>query len=141
MAAKKVEKKESFWQQYKFYIVGLLGAVLLISFFGVQGVAVSYQTDGGEVYTAKMDFSAFNFCINCMSVTDNAADIIQMDMFTFSPKDSAVTKAANALYELAGKKEGEFLVSVSGVMGNNDKNAEELVALLESKGYQAKPMG
>ncbi len=140
MAAKKTEQKESFWQQYKFYIVGLLGAILLVSFFGVQSVVVSYQTETGESYSAKMDFTAFGMCINCMGVTDNAQDIVEKELFTFSMKKDCVIKAANALYEIAEKEDGEFLVRVSGVMGNNDKNTENLIDLLESKGYQAEPM-
>ena len=140
MAAKKNEKKESFWQQYKFYIVGLLGAMLLVSFFGVQSVVVSYQTKDGESYSAKMDFTVFNMCINCMGVTDNAQDIVEKDLFTFSMKEDCVLKAANALYEIAEKEEGEFLVRVNGVIGNNDKNTEQMIDLLESKGYEANPM-
>lgn len=140
MAAKKAEKKESFWQQYKFYIVGLLGAILLLSFFGVQSVVVSYQTEDGESYSAKMDFTVFDMCINCMGVTDNAQDIVEKELFTFSMKEDCVIKAANALYEIAEKEEGEFLVRVSGVVGNNEKNTENMIDLLESKGYQAKSM-
>ncbi len=140
MAAKKTEQKESFWQQYKFYIVGLLGAILLVSFFGVQSVVVSYQTKDGESYSAKMDFTAFNMCINCIGVTDNALDIVEKDLFTFSMKNDCVVKAANALYEIAEKEEGEFLVRVNGVIGNNEKNTQNMIDLLESKGYEANPM-
>ena len=140
MAAKNRDQKESFWQQYKFYIVGLLGAILLVSFFGVQSVVVSYQTKDGESYSAKMDFTIFNICINCMGVTDNAQDIVQEDLFTFSEKNKCVVKAADALYRIAEEEEGSFLVRVSGVMGNNDKNTEKLIDLLESEGYQAKTM-
>ncbi len=140
MAAKKSEKKESFWQQYKFYIVGLLGAVLLVSFFGVQSVVLSYQTNDGESYSAKLEFTAFNLCINCMSLTDNAGDIVEKELFTFSQKEESIKKAANALYEIAEKEEGKFMLSVSGVMGNNDKNEESLILLLQEEGYQAEPM-
>lgn len=140
MAAKKTEQKESFWQQYKFYIVGLLGAILLVSFFGVQSVVVSYQTTSGESYSAKMDFTFFGMCINCMGVTDNAQDIVEKDLFTFSMKKDSVVKAANALYEIAEKEGGEFLVRVSGVLGNNDENTDALIELLEDHGYQANLM-
>ena len=47
MASNKNEKKESFWQQYKFYIIGLLGAIMLVCFFGVQSVVITYQTKEG----------------------------------------------------------------------------------------------
>lgn len=137
MAAKNKEQKESFWQQYKFYIVGLLGAILLVSFFGVQSVVVSYQTESGESYSAKMDFTVFNMCINCMGMTNNAQDIVEKELFTFSMKEDCVIKAADALYEIAQKEEGAFLVRVSGVMGNNEKNTQNMIDLLESKGYQA----
>ena len=140
MAAKKTEQKESFWQQYKFYIVGLLGAILLVSFFGVQSIVVSYQTESGESYSAKMDFTFFGMCINCMGVTDNAQEIVEKELFTFSMKKDSVVKAANALYEIAQKEEGKFLVRVSGVIGNNENNTEDMIDLLESKGYQANPM-
>ena len=140
MAVNKVEQKESFWQKYKFYIVGLLGAILLVSFFGVQSVVISYQTNDGESYSAKMEYTAFNLCINCMSLTDNASSIVEKELFTFSPKEESICKAANALFEIAEKEEGQFLVSVSGVMGNNDKNEEHLIHLLQDQGFQAASM-
>lgn len=140
MAKKQAANNETFWQRYKFYIIGLLGAILLVCFFGVQSVVISYRTDAGESYSAKMDFTVFDFCINCMAMTENAGDIVEKELFIFSNKEEAVQKAAAALQEIAGTKEGEILVRVSGVIGSSNENTAEMIAHLESLGYEAIPM-
>ncbi len=140
MASKKKENQETFWQRYKFYIIGLLGAVLLVCFFGVQSIVISYQTEAGESYTAKMDFTVFDFCISCMSMTENAGDIVEKEIFILSDKEEAVRKAASALQEIAGTEEGKILIRASGVIGNSQKNTDEMITYLEGLGYKAVPM-
>ena len=140
MASKKTQTNETFWQRYKFYIIGLLGALLLVSFFGVQSVVISYQTEAGESYTAKMDFTVFDLCINCMSMTENAGDIVQKELFILSDKEEAVQKAAAALQDIAGTEEGKILIRASGVIGSSQEKTEALIAHLEGLGYEAVPM-
>ncbi len=140
MASKQTKGNETFWQRYKFYIIGLLGAIMLVCFFGVQSVVISYQTDAGESYSAKMDFTVFDLCINCMSMTENAGDIVEKELFILSNKEEAVQKAASALEEIAGTEEGKFLIRSSGVVGNSQENTTALIAHLEDLGYKAVPM-
>lgn len=135
MANKNIEQKESFWQRYKFLIIGLLGAVIFLSFFSVQSVNLSYKV-GEEAYTVKMDYTMFNFCINCTPLTDNASEIVEKEVFVFSGKEDTIKRAAKSLVEIAENKEGQFLVDHSGVVGND----EELLKILKNMGYTAAPM-
>jgi hypothetical protein len=132
-------EKETFWQRYKFYIIGLLGAVCLLCFFGVQSVSMSYRV-GEKYYTVKMEYTMFDMCLNCMAMSDNAGAIVEKEMFAFTGKKESVKRAAKALQEIAGTKEGEFVIRTGGVVGNSTDNTKELVAYLETLGYEASVM-
>ncbi len=136
MSAKQQEEKLTFWQRYRFYFIGFIGAFLLIGSMSVQNIILSYKTADGTQYAAKLDYSAYGICLRCYGSTKNANDIVEKEIFFMNTKKKSVANAASALKEIAAE-EGTFQVRVGGVLGNNKKNTAETVAYLESLGYTA----
>lgn len=137
MGAKQQEEKKSFWDRYKFYLIGFVGAVLLIGSMSVQNVVVNYQTTEGTQYAVKLDYSAFGMCLRCYSATKNTADIVEKAIFFGTGKEKSVKNAAEGLAEIAETADGTFQLRVGGLLGNNEKNTAKLVEYLETLGYNA----
>lgn len=135
---KKEKKKEGFWQNYKYLIFGLVGAVLLISSMSVQNVILYYETEAAEKYAVKMDYSAFGMCIRCYSATDNAGAIVEKAIFAGSGKEKSVQKAADGLKEIAGEDSGVFYLKAGGLLGNSEKTTDQLINFLKEQGYTVK---
>ncbi|MBQ8599792.1 MAG: hypothetical protein IJ407_00210 [Clostridia bacterium] len=126
-----------FWEQNKMIIIGLIGVVLLISFFNVQNVLLHYETEDGEQYVVRLDYTVFGMCMRCASGSTNASNIVVMDSFTFKGRTDTVGRAANALVELSGTEEGTFQLQVNGAVLNNEQVESNLVAHLQALGYRA----
>lgn len=137
MSVKQQEEKQNFWQRYKFYILGFLGAILLIGSMSVQNVIVNYQTADGTQYAVKLDYSAYGMCLRCYAGTKNANDIVEKAIFFGAGKEKSVKNAAAGLQEIAETEDGTFQLRVGGLLGDNEKNTAKLVAYLESLGYNA----
>ncbi len=138
MSAKQQEEQLTFWQKYKFYIYGLVGAILLIGSMSVQNVVISYKVEDGTQYAAKLDYSAYGMCLRCYASTKNASDIVEKEIFFGAGQEKSVERAAFALQEIAGE-DGVFQIRVGGLMGlgNNDKNTDAMVEYLKGLGYDA----
>jgi hypothetical protein len=136
--AKQQEEKQSFWQRYKFYIIGLVGAIVLLGSMSVQNVVVNYQTANGTQYAVKLDYSPFGMCLRCYAGTQNSNDIVEKAIFFGVSKEKSVERAAAGLQEIAGETEGTVQLRVGGLVGNNEKNTAALVEHLKSLGYNAK---
>ncbi len=139
MSAKQQEEKLSFWQRYRFYFIGFIGAFLLIGSMSVQNVILSYEVTDGTKYAAKLDYSAYGICLRCYGSTKNANDIVEKEIFFLKTKKESVANAASALKDIA-EEDGKFQVRVGGLLGNNKKNTAEMVEYLESLGYKATPI-
>ncbi|MBQ8894457.1 MAG: hypothetical protein IJ043_08645 [Clostridia bacterium] len=137
MGAKQQEEKQGFWQRYKFYFVGIIGAILLIASMSVQNVLINYKLEDGTQYAVKLDYSAFGLCLRVYPGTKNANDIVEKAAFFCTGKEKSVKNAALGLQEIAGTEEGTMQLMVGGVLGNNSKNAEELVEYLQGLGFEA----
>lgn len=137
MGAKNQEEKQGFWQRYKFYILGLVGAILLIGSMSVQNVLVNYKAPDGTQYAVKLDYSAYGMCLRCTAGTKNANDIVEKAIFFGAGKEKSVERTAVALQEIAATEEGTFQLRVGGLLGNNEKNTAAMVEYLESLGYKA----
>ncbi len=137
MSAKKQEEQLTFWQRYRFYFIGFIGAFLLIGSMSVQNIILSYKTADGSQYAAKLDYSAYGICLRCYGTTDATTDIVEKELFFMSNKKKSVKNAASALQEIAGEEDGVFQVRVGGLIGNNTKNTAEMVEYLEGLGYKA----
>ncbi len=134
------DEKQGFWQRYKFYIIGLLGAIVLISSMSVQNVIVYYQTDAGDQYAVKLDYSAFDLCLRCTATTKNAGDIVEKALFFGAGKEASVERAAAGLAEIAATNEGTFQIRAGGLLGDNEEKTADLVEYLKTQGYSAKPI-
>lgn len=131
------QEKRGFWARYKFYIIGVIGAVLLIGSMSVQNVALNYVTPDGKQYAVKLDYSAYGLCLRCNVGTKNVNDIVEKEMFFCVPKNQSIKNAARGIQEIAQNTEGTFQIYVGGVLGNNSKTAQKIVDLLQSSGYKA----
>ena len=140
MSAKKQEEQLTFWQRYKFYFIGFIGAFLLIGSMSVQNIILSYKTADGTQYAAKLDYSAYGICLRCYGTTDETTDIVEKEIFFLNNKEKSVKNAASALQEIAGEEGGVFQVRVGGLLGNNEKNTAGMVDYLEGLGYNAIPI-
>ncbi len=141
MAKKEIVKKdsnqESFWSKYKLYIVGCLGAILLISILGLQNITVCFVTESGEKYAAKMDYNFFGICTSCIATTDNAQDIVEKAIFFMRGKDATVEEAIKGLQEIAGSDQGTVGILAGGVMVDDDAETEKWVTALKEEGHRA----
>ena len=140
MADRRSEEKKGFWQRYKFYILGCLGAFLLIASMSVQNVVVYYKTADGTYYAVKLDYSAFGLCLRCNPMTSNANDVVEKAVFFCTGRETSVMNAAAALQEIAGTEEGEMQLYVGGLLGNNAKTRDKLIETLNGAGYDAKAL-
>lgn len=139
MGAREQEQKQSFWGRYKFYIIGLVGALLLIGSMSVQNIIMIYKTSDGEQFAVKLDYSAYGICLRCFGTTDNAGNIVEKAMFFGVDREESVKRAADGLSEIAGE-EGTIQIRVGGVLGmvgGNEKLEQKLIMQLEQHGYQA----
>lgn len=139
MGAREQEQNLSFWGRCKFYIIGLVGALLLIGSMSVQNIIMLYTTSDGERYAVKMDYSAYGICLRCFGTTDNAGNIVEKAMFFGASRTESVERAAMGLNEIAGEK-GTIQIRVGGVLGmlgGNEKLEQRIVGQLEQMGYQA----
>ena len=139
MSAKQKEEKLTWWQRYKFYIFGFVGAVLLIGSMSVQNIVVAYKLEDGTQYAAKLDYSAYGMCLRCNPTTKNSFDIVEKAIFFGVGKEKSVERAAAALQEVAGEDGGTFQIRVGGLLGlgSNDKNTAAMVEYVKSLGYNA----
>ncbi len=140
MSIKNKEQNESFWQRYKLYIIGLIGAIMLISFFNVNAVIITYETPDGTNYAAKLDYSAFDMCTNCIGTNDISSEIVEKEIFFGAGKKDTVSRAAAALQEIAGTDEGTISIMTQGIVGAGKKKTAELVTYLNDLGYNAKAL-
>ncbi|MBQ7035153.1 MAG: hypothetical protein IJN34_05400 [Clostridia bacterium] len=140
MPAKMNEQKESFWQRYKLYIIGMIGAILLVSFFNVNTIIITYETPDGTNYAAKLDYSAFDMCLNCMGTNEISSEIVEKELFFGAGKKDTVSRAASALQEIAGTDDGTVSIMIQGIVGAGKKKTAEMVAYLEDLGYTAKAL-
>ena len=131
------EEKGGFWQRYKFLIIGILGALLLLATLSTQNVILSYQLEDGTQYAVKLDYSTFGMCIRCYPGTKNANDVVEKAIFFGVGKKKSVLSAARALQEVAGVYDGSFRLQAGGILGNNGQTTNELVAYLTSQGFDA----
>ena len=140
MSIKKNVQNESFWQRYKLYIIGLIGAMMLVSFFNVNTIIITYKTPDGTNYAAKLDYSAFDMCLNCVGTNDISSEIVEKELFFGAGKKDTVARAAAALQEIAGTKDGTVSVMIRGVVGAGKKKTAEMVSYLEELGYTAQAL-
>ena len=131
---KEQQEKAGFWSRYKYLIIGVVGALLLMSSLRVQSIVVYYETDEGEKYAVTMDYSAFGSCIRCYP-TENADKIVEKAIFFGAGKQESVLRAAEGLFEIAEKKEGSFQVQANGFLGDTEAVTDEMVKMLAEKGY------
>ncbi len=127
---------KEFLERNKMLLVGLIGVVLLISFFPVQNVLLHYETEE-EQYVVRLNCTAFGMCMRLAPGSKNTGNIVLMDTFTFIHREKSVARAADALAEMAKTKEGTFQLQVSGAVLNNQQVEADLVDQLESMGYKA----
>ncbi|MBR6792860.1 MAG: hypothetical protein IKM48_00705 [Clostridia bacterium] len=137
MSGKKKEEQLNFWQKYKFYFIGFIGAFLLIGSMSVQNIILAYKTADGTQYAAKLDYSAYGICLRCYGTTDETTDIVEKELFFMNNREKSVRNAASALQEIAGEEGGLMQVRVGGLLGNNKKNTAKMVEYLEGLGYKA----
>ncbi len=139
MSAKHQEENLSWWQRYKFYVFGIVGAILLIGSMSVQNVVVAYKTSDGTQYAAKLDYSAYGMCLRCNPTTKNAFDIVEKEIFFGVGKEKSVERAVKALEAVAGEEGGTYQIRVGGLLGigQNDKNTDVMVEHLKGLGYDA----
>ena len=130
------QEKGGFWNQYKILILGILGALLLMSTLSTQNVIVSYHPAEGETYLVKLDYSTFGFCLRCMPGSKNAADVVEKEIFFLQRKKESVENAASALQQVAGTEEGTFKLQASGLLSPSAETTKELIQYLNEKGYQ-----
>ena len=116
-------------------IFGLVGAVLLMGTMRVQSIIVYYETNQGEKYAVTMDYSVFGTCVRC-SPRDNSEKIVEKAMFFGEGKEATVLSAAEGLVEIA-KEDGSFQIQASGFLGDSEGVTEDMVNLLQEKGYTA----
>lgn len=135
--AKQQEEKESLWQRYKFYIIGLVGAIVLLGSMSVQNVVVNYQIEDGTQYAVKLDYSPFGMCLRCYAGTQNSNDIVEKSIFFGVGKEKSLERAAAGLQEIADTTDGTFQLRVGGLVGNNKNNTAKLVEHLKTLGYKA----
>ncbi|MBQ4052183.1 MAG: hypothetical protein IJD09_00840 [Clostridia bacterium] len=126
-----------FWERNRMLLIGLVGVVLLISFFNVKNVILSYETPEGEKYAIRMDYTVFDMCMRCVAGSTNAGRIVEMDYFIGSGKEESVEKAIKGLWEIAGTEEGVIRLEAHTIALQNEKETAELVDYLVSKGYNA----
>ncbi|MBQ6823525.1 MAG: hypothetical protein IJP27_02635 [Clostridia bacterium] len=137
MGAKEQNEKQGFWGRYKFYILGLVGSILLIASMSVQNIVLNYTTVDGNKYAVKLDYSAFGLCLRCFGTTDNANAIVEEAIFFCATKEKSVERAAEGLQKIAGTEEGTFQVITGGILGGNEKKAAETAEYLTELGYEA----
>ena len=125
-----------FFERNKMLLIGMIGVVLLISFFPVQNVLLHYET-GEEQYVVRLNCTAFGMCMRLAPGSKNTGNIVLMDTFTFINRTKSVSRAADALAELAQTKDGTFQLQVSGAVLNNEQVEADLIAQLVSMGYKA----
>lgn len=131
---------KDFLERNKMLLVGLIGVVLLISFFPVQNVLLHYETEGEEQYVVRLNCTVFGMCMRLAPGSKNTGNIVLMDTFTFVNYEKSVVRAANALAELAKTKDGTFQLQVSGAVLNNEQVEADLVAQLIAMGYKAEAL-
>ena len=133
-------QKESFWSKYKLYIIGFIGAVLLICTLSIQSVSLCLVTESGDRYAVKLDYNLFGICQRCAATTNNAQDIVEKSNFFLGGMDSTVEDAIKGLREIAETEKGTVAVFASGLIIDDDDATEEWVAELKKKGYEAVSM-
>ncbi len=126
-----------FMERNRLLLIGLLGAVLLISFFNVKNVIVAYETPEGEKYAVRLDYTVFDVCMRCVPGSKNAGDIIEMDYYIGSNQKSSVEKVIKGLWQIAGTEEGQIRVEVHTISMQNQQDTDKLVQYLVSQGYNA----
>jgi len=131
------EQKESFWSKYKLYIIGFVGAVLLICTLSIQSVSLCFVTENGEKYAVKLDYNVFGICQRCNATTDNAHDIVEKSNFFMGGMDSTVDDAIKGLQEIAKEEKGTVAVYASGLLIDSDAATEEWIKTLKKNGYTA----
>ena len=131
----KEQEKRGFWSRYKFLILGVLGAVLLIGSLSVQNVILSYEV-GDTQYAVKLDYSAFNMCLRCYPANQNSSSITEKAVFFAQGREKTVLSAAAALQEIAGRGDGVFYLHASGITGKDQNVTEALIASLNAAGFQ-----
>ncbi len=137
MKEKKSAGLQGFLKENKMLLLCMVGLILLISFFNVQNVILSYEAEDGEQYVIRMDYTVFDFCMRCAPGSKNTGNIVTMESFTFNSKKASIVKAVEAMQELSGSENGTVRLQVNGLLPNNDQSTAELVEYLNSLGYHA----
>ncbi len=133
-------QNEGFWSKYKLYIIGFVGAILLISTLSIQSISLCLVTESGDRYAVKLDYNLFGICQRCSATTNNAHDIVEKSNFFLGGMDSTVEDAIKGLQEIAETKKGTVAVFASGLIVDDDEATEEWIATLKEKGYTAVSM-
>lgn len=131
------EEQLGFWRRYRFYILGLIGAVLLVSSLSTQNVILSYQVEDGTQYAVKLDYSGFGMCLRCYPASKNASDVVEKAIFFGTGRKASVLNAVRALEEVAGAPAVTVQLQANGLLVNSDKTTDALVEYLISEGYVA----
>ena len=134
---KKDSQQESFWGKYKLYIIGFVGAILLICTLSIQSVSLCFVTESGERYAVKLDYNFFGICQRCSATTNNAQDIVEKANFFMGGMDGTVEEAVKGLQEIATTPKGTVAVLASGILIDDEEATGEWVVKLEEKGYNA----
>ncbi|MBQ7090893.1 MAG: hypothetical protein IJN82_07215 [Clostridia bacterium] len=139
-AIKNEQQAEGFWSKYKLYIIGFVGAILLICTLSIQSVSLCFVTEKGEKYAVKLDYNVFGICQRCNATTDNAHDIVEKDTFFMGGMESTVEKAIKGLQEIAETENGTVAIFASGILIDDDEATADWLESLKDKGYTAVTM-
>lgn len=121
-----------FFESKRYFIYGILGALLISMTFKSQIIILSY-TDN---YSLRMEYTVYGYCIRASAALKATEPAVYNEMYFFNSLEDSILKASKQLQKLGGEGDTVKVMS-TGFPRDNEKLEQKIISFLQENGINA----